>query len=115
MEIDAGRAPHLTSDAMDARGDAVRFLTNQEARTVASNWQSPGTRGMPFATLASTGRVDPAELQSSIIGELTDRSNSPNSHDFRDLCDLYAWAVIQAGRCAGLTMNALAYHLESTR
>lgn len=91
MEINIGRQIHLRSEVLATR-PAVRPLTDQEAATIAAGWQSSGTIGMPFATLASTGRVSASELRASIIAELRDRNNAIEADDFRDLCDLYAWS-----------------------
>lgn len=99
MEINAGRAPHLTTDEMTGvRGDAVRFLTNQEARTIAGWWQSGGSVGIHMAELASSGRVDASELLGDIVATMVDVSMHRNAANYRDLCDLYAWAVMMAHR-----------------
>lgn len=115
MEINAGRAPLLTGSEMgEARGDAVRFLTNQEARTVASWWQSSGSVGSHMAELASTGRVDVAELLADVTATMVDVSMHRNAANFRDLSDLYAWAVMMASRDA-LSRAVLDYHLNTER
>jgi hypothetical protein len=108
MEINAGKAPLLTSGQIDdGRHVVTRFLTNQEARTIADQWQSSGNIGSAMAQLASTGRVSAAELLDDIVATMVDVSMHRNATNYRDLCDLYAWAVMMAHHGTGTTERYL--------
>lgn len=102
MEIDAGHEPHLTTFEMEAYYDTtLRFLTNQEARTIAGWWQSGSSVGIHMAELASSGRVDAAELLDAIVATMQDVHKGDDSRqNYRDLCALYAWAVMMAHRAS---------------
>jgi hypothetical protein len=96
--ISAGRGPLLTT-AEVSRREPERFLTNQEARTVASWWQSSGTVGSRLAELASTGDVDASALMDDIARTMMDvHKGDEQRTSYIDLADLWAWAVMMAHR-----------------
>ena len=94
MCISIEQAPLLREDEIAARQNTL--LTCQQARTIASWWQSSNLVGSAMAELASTGTVDSADLLSDILSSLGD-VDSPFG-DRTDLCDLYAWTVYQVNR-----------------
>lgn len=111
--IRAGRAPLLTSAQVSERPRG-RVLTNQEARTIASQWAS--RVGFAMAGLADTGAADSAALLADITSTMVDVSMHRNEPCYRDLCDLYAWSVLQDASGDGAWGRAvLDYHLNSVR
>lgn len=90
MIVKAGREPLLMEHELAARCDR-RALTDAEARTIASWFQTSGPVGAAFAELASTGRADAGELCQNVTDTI--RHDRPDSCAIRDLCDLYAWVV----------------------
>lgn len=96
--INVGRQTHMSSAdalAMCQRRRGEQEITDACAVTVASFWQSSGTRGSAFAALASTGTV---ELQTLLDDIHYSYVNEAGSLDDKLMLDMLAtWAINVAG------------------
>lgn len=91
--LDVGRPDHLWSAQVTAMvneryGGEVE-ITDACAVTIASWWQGPTGHGLPFAQLASTGRVEYVELAEAIY----DARKSADASGKRELDMLGTWAL----------------------
>lgn len=98
-----GRRPETDTEAvmeMRAANEAENAITDGTARAIASWYQTSGGTGLAFAELASTGRVESADLIHAIEREAAN-CTFPGVREeecLRDMFALYFWAVWKISR-----------------
>lgn len=100
--VTSGRRSQSDTEArmeMDAANEAGNAITDGTARAIAAWYMSPGYPWVPFAALASTGRVESSDLMHAIEMQAACCTDPGASEDcLRDMFALYFWVATKINR-----------------